>query len=201
MHDFLDGHRVDGRIVLLAEQLHHILFLVLLLDELLADRVGRVLFAIVSINVLELFIIAKEEVTNDDIDDLGTNEELIRVLVQIKVVMQRVGRLDAPIEILFLLVDRHPLVLRPRCCVLPFVVTTVLEQGEWLREIFDVVALFAFPPRDVDLDHMSALVQAEQAPDRDITMNVRRDDLEGEVLRVRLLEQGPLLARHPGDPA
>jgi hypothetical protein len=32
-------------------------------------------------------------------------------------------------------------------------------------------------------------------------MNVRRDDLEGEVLRVRLLEQGPLLARHPGDPA
>jgi hypothetical protein len=29
------------------------------------------------------------------------------------VVMQRVGCLDAPIEILFLLVDRHPLVLHP----------------------------------------------------------------------------------------
>jgi len=46
----------------------------------------------VCINVLELFIIMKEEVANDDIDDLGTDEELVRVLIQIKVVMQHVGR-------------------------------------------------------------------------------------------------------------
>ncbi len=81
MQDVLDGHRVDGRIVLLAEQLHRILFLILLLDEFLANRVGWVLFAIVGVNVFELFIIAKEKVANDDIDNLDTNEELVRVLV------------------------------------------------------------------------------------------------------------------------
>jgi len=159
--DVLDGHRVDRRIVLLTEQLHHILFLVLLLDELLTDRVGRILFAIIGVNVLELFVIVDEEVANDDIDNLGTYEELVRVLVQIKVVMQRVGRLDAPIEILFLLVDRHLLVLCPRCRVLPLVATMVLERGEQLREIFDFTALFALPPRNADLDHISALVQVE----------------------------------------
>jgi len=73
VQDVLDGHRVDGRIVLLVEQLHRILFLILLLDEFLANRVG--------VNVFELFIIAKEKVANDDIDNLGTNEELVRVLV------------------------------------------------------------------------------------------------------------------------
>jgi len=31
-------------------------------------------------------------VANDDIDDLGKDEKLVRVLVQIKVVMQHVGR-------------------------------------------------------------------------------------------------------------
>ncbi len=165
------------------------------------DCVGRVLFTIVDVNVLELFVIAKEKVANDDIDNLGTDEELVHVLVQIKVVMQRVGHLDAFIEILFFLVDRHPLVLRPRHDVLPLVVTMVLEWGERFCEIFDVATLFALPPHDADLDHISTLVQAEQAPDRDITMNVRRDDLEGEVQCVRLLEWGPLLARHPGDPA
>jgi len=86
--------------------------------------------------------------------------------------MQHVGRLDAPIEILFLMVDLHPLVFHPRCCVLPLVVTTVLEQGERLHEIFNVDALFALPPRNADLDHISALVQAEQALDRDVTMSV-----------------------------
>jgi hypothetical protein len=164
-HDVLDGHRV--------EQLHRILFLVLLLNELLADHVGWILFAIVGVNVLKLFIIAEEEVANDDIDNFDTDEELVRVLVQIKVVMQCVGHLDAPIEILFLLVDRHPLVIYPRCRVLPLVVTTVLERGERLREIFDVATLFAFLPCDADFDHISALVQAEQAPDRNVTMSVR----------------------------
>jgi hypothetical protein len=67
----------------------------------------------VGVNVLELFIIMEEEVANDDIDDFGTDEKLVCVLVQIKVVMERVGHLDAPIETLFLLVDRRPLVLRP----------------------------------------------------------------------------------------
>jgi hypothetical protein len=43
----------------------------LLLDELFADCVSRVLFTIVGVNVLELFSIAEEEVTNADIDDLG----------------------------------------------------------------------------------------------------------------------------------
>jgi len=72
--DVFDGHYVDRRIVLLTKQFHRILFLVLLLDELLVDCVGRVLFAIIGVNVLELFIIAKEEVANDDIDDLDTYE-------------------------------------------------------------------------------------------------------------------------------
>jgi hypothetical protein len=49
------------------------------------------------------------------------------------------------------------------------------------REIFDVVVLFALLPRDADLDHISALVQVEQAPDHDVTMSVRRDNLEGKV--------------------
>jgi hypothetical protein len=31
-------------------------------------------------------------------------------------------------------------------------------------------------------------------------MSVRRDDLEGEVQCLRLLERGPLFARHLGDP-
>jgi hypothetical protein len=79
-------------------------------------------------------------------------------------------------------------------------VTTVLEQGEQLCEIFDVVALFAFPPRDANLDHISAPVQAKQAPDRDVIMNVCRNDLEGEIQSMRLLKHGPLFARHPGDP-
>jgi len=72
-----------------------------------------------------LLIIAEEEVANDDIDDLGTDEKLVRVLAQIKMVMQRVGHLDAPIEILFLLVNQHPLVFHPQRCVLPLVVITV----------------------------------------------------------------------------
>jgi hypothetical protein len=37
-------------------------------------------------------------------------------------------------------------------------VTTVLEKGERLHEIFDVAALFALPPHNVNLDHISALV-------------------------------------------
>jgi len=85
--------------------------------------------------------------------------------------------------------------------VLPFVVTKVLERGGRLPEIFDVVALLTLLPRDADLDHISALVQAEQASDRDVTMNIYQDDLEGEVQRVRLLERGRLLAGHSGDPA
>ncbi len=136
------------------------------------DRIGQVLFAIVD-QTFELFVIAKEKVTNDDSHNLNTNEELVCVLVQIKVMMQCVGRLNAPIEILFLLVDQHPLVLRPRCHMMPLVVTTILEWGKQLREIFDVAALFALPPRDTDLDHISVLVQAEQAPNRVITMSIR----------------------------
>jgi hypothetical protein len=85
--------------------------------------------------------------------------------------------------------------------MLPLVVTTVLERGERFREIFDVAALFALSPRDANLDHISALVQAEQAPNRDVTMSVRRDNLEGKVQRIRLLERGPLLAHHLSDPA
>jgi len=78
--DVLDDHRVDGRIVLLAEHFHRILFLILLLDELLTDHVGRVLFAIVNVNVFELFIIAEEKVANDDINDFSTDEKLEGVL-------------------------------------------------------------------------------------------------------------------------
>jgi hypothetical protein len=50
-----------------------------LLNELLTNHVDRVLFTIININVLELFVIAEEEVANDDIDDLSTDEEFVRV--------------------------------------------------------------------------------------------------------------------------
>jgi hypothetical protein len=85
--------------------------------------------------------------------------------------------------------------------MLPLMVTTILKRGERLREIFDVAALFALPPYGADLNHIPALVQAEQALNCDVNMSVRRDDFKDEVQRVRLLERGPLLARHPGDPA
>jgi len=61
--------------------------------------------------------------------------------------------------------------------------------------------MFALPPRDADLDHISVLVQVEQALDHDVTMSVRRNDLEGEVQHVHLLKRGRLLAHHSGDPA
>jgi len=66
----LDGHSVDERIVLLAKQLHCILLFIMFLDELLASRVRRVLLVIV-VNVLELLIVAEEEIANNDLHDLG----------------------------------------------------------------------------------------------------------------------------------
>ena len=105
LQDVVYGHRVDRRVVLLAKQLHRIFLLVLLLNELLAGCVSRILLAVIVINVFELLVIAKEEVANDALDDLGTDEELVCILVHIKMVMQRVGCLDAPTEMLFLLVD------------------------------------------------------------------------------------------------
>jgi hypothetical protein len=66
----LDGHGVDGRIVLLAEQLHYILLLILFLDELLAGCVHRVLLVVV-VNVFELLIVAEEEIVNNDLHNLG----------------------------------------------------------------------------------------------------------------------------------
>ncbi len=70
MKAILDGHDVDERIVLLAEQLHCILLLILFLDELLASRVRRVLLVVI-VNVLEVLIVAEEEITNNDLHDLG----------------------------------------------------------------------------------------------------------------------------------
>ncbi len=66
----LDGHSVKERIVLLIEQLHCILLLVLLLDELLAGCIRQVLLVIV-VNVLELLIVAEEEIANNDLHDLS----------------------------------------------------------------------------------------------------------------------------------
>ncbi len=66
----LDGHSVDERIGLLIEQLHYILLLILFLDELLAGHVRWVLFVVV-VNVLELLIVAEEEIANNDLHDLG----------------------------------------------------------------------------------------------------------------------------------
>jgi hypothetical protein len=84
-----------------------------LLDEFLASRVGQVLFVVVVGNVFELLIVAEEEFTNDDLDNIGTDGELVCVLVKIKVVVECVGCLDAPIEVVFLVVDRQRLVLDP----------------------------------------------------------------------------------------
>jgi hypothetical protein len=84
-----------------------------LLDEFLASRASRVLLTVVVGNVFELLIVAEEEFANDDLDDISTDGELICVLVKIKVVVERVGHLDAPIEVVFLVVDRQRLVLDP----------------------------------------------------------------------------------------
>jgi hypothetical protein len=84
-----------------------------LFDEFLASCVGRVLLAVIVNNVLELLIVTEAEFANDDLDDIGPNGELVCVLVKIKVVVECVGRLDAPIEVVFLVVDRQRLVLDP----------------------------------------------------------------------------------------
>ncbi len=59
--------------------------------------------------------------------------------------------------------------------------TTILEWCERFGEILDVAMLFALPPHDIDLDDITALVQAEQALHRGVATNVRQDDLKGEV--------------------
>jgi hypothetical protein len=85
--------------------------------------------------------------------------------------------------------------------VLPLVVAAVLERGERLREVLDVAALLALATRHADLHDVTALVQAELAPDDHITTTFRRDDLQSKFQGVRLLKRRQLLAhllvRHP----
>jgi hypothetical protein len=63
--------------------------------------------------------------------------------------------------------------------MLPLVVTLVLVGSERLREVLNVDALLALPPRDADLDDVMALVHTEQTPNRDIATGVLRDFLDG----------------------
>jgi len=111
--------------------------------------------------------------------------------------VQRVGLLDALVEVIFLLLARQCLVCNPRGRMLPLVVTLVLVGSEQLREVLNVAALLALPPRDADLDDVMALVHTEQAPNCDVATGVLRDFLDGVGQLMRLLEQCHLLlARH-----
>ncbi len=81
--------------------------------------------------------------------------------------------------------------------MLPLVVTLVLVGSERLREVLNVVALLALPPRDPNLDDITALVHTKQAPNRDVATDVLRDFLDGVGQLMRLLEWCRLLlARH-----
>ncbi len=73
LQDVLDRHRVDDLATRLREQLHHILLLVLLIDELLADPVSHVLLVLIIlavVNVIKLLIIAKEQVVDNHFDNI-----------------------------------------------------------------------------------------------------------------------------------
>ncbi len=111
--------------------------------------------------------------------------------------VQRVGLLDAFVEVVLLLFARQCLVCNPRGYVLPLVVTLVLVSGERLREVLNVVTLLALPPRDANLNDVTALVHTEQALNHDVAIGVLRDFLDGVGQLMRLLEWCHLLlARH-----
>ncbi len=74
--DVFDHHSVDDFIFLLREQLHRVLLLVLLFDELIANRVNHILLALIVINVVGLVVIAKEKVVNNSFDNFETDDEL-----------------------------------------------------------------------------------------------------------------------------
>ncbi len=115
----------------------------------------------------------------------------------IKMMVQRVGLLDALVEVILLLLARQCLVCNPRGRMLPLVVILVLVGSEWLREVLNVVALLALPPHDTDLDDVTTLVHTEQAPNRDVATGVLRDFLDGVGQFMCLLEWCRLLlARH-----
>jgi hypothetical protein len=148
--------------------LHGVLLLLLLLDELLANPICDVLLVLIVlaiVNVVELLIIAKEQVANNRFDDIGTNGELKRVNIQVEVMVEHVGELDAPNKILLLLINRQALIFHPRRHVLPLMMVAVLEWNERLHEVLDVVALLALTARHPDLNDVAAFVQAEQAAD------------------------------------
>ncbi len=81
--------------------------------------------------------------------------------------------------------------------MLPLVVTLIFVGSERLRDILNVVALLALPPRDANLDDVTTLVHTKQAPNRDVATGVLRDYLDGVGQLMRLLERCRLLlARH-----
>ncbi len=94
-------------------------------------------------------------------------------------IVQRVGLLDALVEVVLLLLARQCLVCNPRGRVLPLVVTLVLVGSERLREVLNVDALLALPPHNVDLNNVTALVHTKRAPNHDVTTGVLRDFLDG----------------------
>ncbi len=80
--------------------------------------------------------------------------------------------------------------------MLRFVMVTILERGERLCEVLDIVALLALAARHADLNDVAALVQAELPVDGHVATSVRRDDPHDELQGVRLLEQRQLLLGH-----
>jgi hypothetical protein len=85
--------------------------------------------------------------------------------------------------------------------VLPLVVAAVLERGERLCEILYVAALLTLATRHADLHDVTALVQAELAPEGHIATTFHRDYLQSKFQGERLLKLYQLLAhsvvRHP----
>ncbi len=111
--------------------------------------------------------------------------------------VQCVGLLDALVEVVILLLTRQRLVGNPRGRVLPLVVTLVLVGSERLREVLNVDALLALPPRDANVDDSTTFVHTKQALNRDVATDVLRDFLDGVGQLMRLLEWCRLLlARH-----
>jgi hypothetical protein len=107
--------------------------------------------------------------------------------------VQRVGLLDALVEVVLLLFARQCLVCNPRSRVLPLGVTLVLVGSERLCEVLNVVTLLALPPRNADLDDVTALVHREQTSNRDVATGILRDFLDDVGQLMRFLERCRLL--------
>jgi len=92
---------------------------------------------IITISIIEqLFVIAKENIVNDRVDNVSRDDKFDQVYGQVHVLVQSVDALHLVLEVfLFVLVKQH-LVGGPRLGVL-LQMEVIVERSERLREIFD----------------------------------------------------------------